>query len=97
VGSLSGRSGAPHFAVGVAEVAAQGEGLLVVVQGLMVLAGVVGDVAQAVQRVRLARAVQLVPQPWIVIFMVRLRGVGSGWSWPSVGVVVARSISVIGG
>lgn len=42
------------FRIGVAEVAVPYEGLLVAVQGLVVLVGAVGQVAQAVQRSCLA-------------------------------------------
>jgi hypothetical protein len=48
--------------VGVAEGSTQGEGLVIVVDGLLVLAGAVGDESEAVQRVRLARGVGVVSE-----------------------------------
>src|SRR3712207_7348100 len=54
---IIGVTGVQTCALPISEVSIQSEGLSVVVQGLVVLAGVVGDVAQAVQGVSLAIAV----------------------------------------
>jgi hypothetical protein len=53
------------FAVGITMIMAEGESLLVVIQGLVVVAGAIGQAAQDVEGVRFAFVVVTRPARWI--------------------------------